>query len=304
MTIEQSPNRFRASMAQADRESPVVAKKNAKLNRAADGLGGMSVPRTEIRLTNARSADRHRLASAGAIIVRGRRSYDVSLINISGSGAMIEGDLSLKLWETVRLKLGDVAEVECAVRWIRGKRYGLEFAHETRIDCDPALLNETLRKVLTESAPEEADEILTDAEIAEAATQQADPRRTATRHPLIWSGLIQFNHDTFVARLRNISASGAQIESAGSFPAGSEVLLDLGNAGTVPAMVRWSYGDHAGLAFEREFDIRLLAAVRPVVTPQKWVKPLYLQDESQATSPWAAQWGRLTLKELTRTLCG
>lgn len=243
------------------------------------------------------------MTTATAIIRKGRKNFPVDLINISGGGAMVEGELSAKLWQCVTLVLGDVGPVECAVRWIRGNRYGLEFAHETKIECTPEVLNDMLRKVLVEAAPERLEEQV----IATAPAPAPPPRRRgrkAIRHPLIWSGLIHFNHETSVARLRNISASGAQIESTADYPVGSEVLLDLGNAGTIAAVVQWSHGDHCGLAFHAEFDVRRLASVRPTVTERNWLKPEYLENEDRKSSPWASQWGRLTLDELGRSLAG
>ncbi len=50
---------------------------------------------------------------------------------------MIRADFTPRLWERVDLIFAEGAEIECAVRWIRDDRVGLEFAHETRIDCDP-----------------------------------------------------------------------------------------------------------------------------------------------------------------------
>jgi hypothetical protein len=302
MSFEHAPNKFRASVLNPKAsESPVVTTKKGRLDRSAGGLSGMPVPRSETRRSNSRGKDRHRLASTSATVRKGRKEYPVELINVSGGGAMVEGEFAVKLWQTVTLILGDVGPVECAVRWIRSNRYGLEFAHETHIECDPETLKETLRRVLIESPPEEEEQTGTEPDEVPAT---ADPRRCATRHPLIWSGLIQFNHETSVARLRNISSTGAQVESTADYPVGSDVLLDLGNAGVVPAMVQWSHGDHCGLAFHTAFDVRLLASVRPSVTPREWAKPDYLKDESHATSPWASQWGRLTLKDLTETLCG
>ena len=79
-------------------------------------------------------------------------------------------------------------------------------------------------------------------------------------------------------------------------------VLDLGNAGAVPATVCWARGAHAGLAFHAPFDVSLLAKVKPQVAEHAWVKPEYLEDEDVTTSPWASEWGRLTVRELKRTL--
>ena len=54
----------------------------------------------------------------------------------------------------VELDLGEDGSIECAVRWLRDDRIGLEFAHETQIDCAPkqraALLLDVIRAQLPE----------------------------------------------------------------------------------------------------------------------------------------------------------
>ena len=63
------------------------------------------------------------------------RSHAVQLVNLSGGGAMVAADFAPMLWDRVELHLGENGTVECAVRWLKGGRIGLEFAHETRLDC-------------------------------------------------------------------------------------------------------------------------------------------------------------------------
>jgi hypothetical protein len=298
-------NHLRAAILRTGPESPVVTRKKSRGDRSAQALTGKSVPRAEVRSRDMRSGDRHRLSEAEAIIRKGRRSYQVDLINISGGGAMVHGTFPAKLWQSVTLLLGDVGEVECAVRWIREQRYGLEFAHETRLDCDLAVLNETLRKVLTDNPPLEEVESPSPQPLEPRTAEPSDPRRAAKRHPLIWSGIVQFDHESVVVRLRNISADGAQIQSAAAFAVGQAVLLDLGNAGAVAATVRWSCGDQAGLAFHEPFNIRQLAKVQPQVAARGWVKPDFLNEQEEAgSSPWASQWGRLSVAELKTRLLG
>jgi hypothetical protein len=213
---------------------------------------------------------------------------------------MVEGSVKARLWDRLTLVLGDFGEIECAVRWVRGNRFGLEFAHETRIDSDSITHDETLKDVIRKSFPESDSgpaEGVPTAQPVEASGQARE-----TRHPLIWSGLVHHDHETVVARLRNISAHGALIQSTSPFAAGSEVLLDLGNAGTLAATVSWSRGDQTGLSFAEEFDVRSLAKSRPEVASSEWTRPDYLRDESIETSPWASEWGRLTVKELSRSL--
>jgi hypothetical protein len=294
-------NSFRASVLNAaDPPSPIVSSKQAKRDDAHGGLGAVGVARSETRRGNHRGADRMPADRACAQVRKGHRAYDVVLVNLSGGGAMIESDLHARLWDKLTLVLGDHGEIECAVRWVRDNRFGLEFAHETRIDCDSLTRVQTLRDVLQTSFPEESGQDANEqADAGEAPL--CDPRH-ATRHPLIWSGLIQAGQDTVVVRIRNISATGAMVQSVAMLSEGSDVILDLGNAGKLAAKVCWAHGDQAGLAFADEFDVRRLAACKPEVAASRWSKPEYLRDESVETSPWASQWGRLTLKDLGRRL--
>jgi hypothetical protein len=295
-------NSFRASVLNGgERPSPVVPSKLAKRNEGHDGLGSVGVARTEGRRGNHRGADRLPLGRTAARVRKGRSTHDVSLVNLSGGGAMIEADIEARLWDKLTLILGDHGEIECAVRWLRDNRFGLEFAHETRIDCDAVTRDETLREVIRNNFP---------AHHAPAAVEEtSDPEpapepRGASRHPLIWSGLIRHGNNSALVRIRNISATGAMIQLQSTPAPGAEVVLDLGEAGTHPAQVCWSHGDQAGIAFADTFDIRLLAACRPEVAERKWAQPEYLRDASVETSPWASQWARLTVKDLSRNLSG
>lgn len=295
---------FRSTVLGRDPESPLVEQKRARRDGSSSGLAAVALARSEHRRGNQRSDDRQVCGTQAVTVRKGRTKATVTLVNLSGGGAMIEGDLKAKLWDRLTLVLGEFGEVECAVRWIRGNRFGLEFAHETRIDCDAALRDETLRQVIAENFS--GSEHL-DAEACEegAGASGAGPHsRAADRHPLIWSGMVHGDQDSAVARLRNISAGGAQIQSSADFKPGASVVLDLGNAGTAAATVCWTAGDQAGLAFAEPFDLLRLAGCRPAVAERKWAKPEYLRDESIETSPWASEWGRLSLKDLSQNLGG
>ena len=101
----------------------------------ADTLNSVSVAREEYRRGDTRDGDRHRLPDHRVRVTHGKEDHEVQLVNLSGGGAMVEGDFEPKLWDRVDLHLGEKGSIECAVRWIKGQRVGLEFAHETRLDC-------------------------------------------------------------------------------------------------------------------------------------------------------------------------
>lgn len=287
-----------------------LLKGKAPRNRqSGDSLEAVSVPRSEGRAVNHRDADRHRLPDEFVSARHGGDKHQCRLVNLSGGGAMIEGPFRPEMWDRVDLELGDAGSVECAVRWLKGGRIGLEFAHETQIESDAETRLAVLREVLARNFPDasldqsaQLEPVGTPAQEIGAASAEEQSRRAELRHPLIWNGDVHFDHDTRPVRLRNISATGAMVEIGEALPVGAELHLDLGEAGALFASVSWARGDQAGLAFKSRFDLLQLARAKPQLAPGRWTKPDYLRDESSETSPWAAQWGRLSLPELHQTL--
>lgn len=276
----------------------------------AKGLGSISVPRDTVRNVNHRDDDRHRLQAEEASLKVGRKNHAVELINLSGGGAMIRTDVTLEMWQKVHLGLGDCAPVECAVRWIKGDRVGLEFAHETQVGGDDATRAAMLLEVLKRSFPESAvaapaKPVETPVKTAEPTEKpSADQRRVALRHPLIWWGEVHFSHETSRVRLRNISESGALVDSDLAYPAEAEVLLDLGGAGQHFAVVTWSRGDQVGLKFTNPFDIALLAKVKPEVATHQWARPAYLKTGRESDEDVAGGWNSASLSSLREDLEG
>ncbi|MEO5577844.1 MAG: PilZ domain-containing protein [Sphingomicrobium sp.] len=290
---------------------PVMPGKKKLGASEAAGLGSVPVPREASRNVNHRDDDRHRLQAEYATLKVGRKNQQVDLINLSGGGAMIRTDVALTMWQKVHLGFGDCTPVECAVRWIRGDRIGLEFAHETQVGGDSsqrdAMLLDVLRRSFPESAlapmvtsqPVHAPKL---AKPAESAT--GEQRRTELRHPLIWWGAIHYNHDSARVRLRNISEQGALVDSDAAFASDAEVLLDLGEAGQHFAIVSWSRGDQVGLRFATPFNIALLAKVKPEVATHQWARPAYLKSGRQSEADWADGWQSATVNELRDDLEG
>ena len=303
-------NSFRSAILKgqsADPANPLVSQKKGK---DSDGqhLTSVGIPRDATRSADHRDGDRHRLSAETATVLFKRRKYEVELVNLSGGGAMIRSEIKPRLWDRVDLILGEGSALECAVRWLRGDRIGLEFAHETRIECEPEQRDAILLEVIRRSFPEAAIPAPPSeprAEVVEAPA--ADPsRRGDARHPLIWNGKILWQHDCHTVRLRNISSSGALIDSNVDFPEGAELMLDLGEGRQLFATVGWSRGGQAGLVFKQKFDIALLAAVRPEVAPG-WQRPTHLGDSVASddfSSPWASEWQRSSLEELRQELEG
>jgi len=281
-------------------DEPVLIKAKRPKGVKADALDSIAVSRAETRRANTREDDRHRLTDERVEVVQGARSYDLELVNLSGGGAMVAGDLPAKLWDRVDLRLGSDGVIECAVCWIRDGRMGLEFAQETRLDCSVGEQSAILRDVIARSFPEVGIE----ARPAPAAPVQEDgpEQRGGRRHPLIWSGVLHHDFESHPVRLRNISRTGAMIECPFTLRVGAEPLLELGGGIQLPATVTWAVGDTAGLRFSREFDLSGLSQSRPEVAAAQWERPAYLKDRKSAAS--ADTWQHMSLGELRQELEG
>ena len=305
-------NSFRSALGTSDGLHPTGPNMPSKRPSGATedkGLGSIPVPREEVRSVNHRDDDRHRLQAEEAVIRVGRKTHKVELVNLSGGGAMIRTDVVLDMWQKIFLLLGDCDPVEAAVRWIRGDRIGLEFAHETQVGGDEAARNAMLLEVLRRSFPDAAKPAPARPAAkapAKAATRPStgEQRRGDLRHPLIWWGEIHYSHASTRVRLRNISESGALVDSDAAFPPDAEVLLDLSGAGQHFAVVSWSRGGQVGLRFASPFDIALLAKVKPEVANHKWVRPSYLNDAAFGKSGKSNGWDSASLPDLRDNLEG
>ncbi|MGE5563960.1 MAG: PilZ domain-containing protein [Bacillota bacterium] len=313
-------------------EEPIFRDKRPK-GAKADSLHSVSVSREESRRGNSRTEDRHRLSEESVTVTHAGASHEAQLINVSGGGAMIRGALDVKLWDKVELRLGEDGTIDCAVRWIRGDRIGLEFAHETRLDCSSDEMANVLRDVITRSFPdarfEAADEDHADPEPAaeddplperrSGERRAADRRvrsargkpgehRRATRHPLIWSGTLHLDDQSTTVRVRNISSTGAMIECREPLAPGAEPVLQLNDEAALGATVQWVVGSQVGLKFHRPFDMQLLGRSKPEVAaaPTRWLRPAYLDtsNNEDESDPWDPRWQRLTMREINLELEG
>lgn len=304
MSFENPRNSFRASLDREPGASPVVTTKTSRAERGIEGLHAVAVPRAEGRRADHRGGDRHRLTGEQAIVRLRGRAHRVELINLSRGGAMIEAGFKANLWDRLELVLGSSGAVECVVRWVRGKRFGLEFAHETRIECDPATMDAMLCDVIRTSFPEHEDQLGAAAAAPEEPGSHQPQQARAVRHPLIWSGILHHDYEWEPVRLRNISETGALVECSAEFPVGASVFLDLGSAGRMAAKICWSRGAQTGLEFAAPFDIRKLSQATPEVASAEWVMPDYLKPEGKTSVPAVEPWKRASIEELSRSLGG
>jgi len=300
-------------------QEPIFRDKRPK-GAKSDALDSITVTREESRRGNSRTEDRHRVSEETVTIACEGASREAQLINVSGGGVMVRGALELKLWDTVELHLGEHGTIECAVRWMRGDCFGLEFAHETRLDCSSDEMASLLRDVITRSFP--------DASFDEPETQRARPtfrqeapapeepgvddsgwgandHRRAARHPLIWTGTLHLGQWRAPVRVRNISSTGAMIECTQSIDVGAEPVLHLSDEASMSGTVQWAVGAQVGFKFHTPFDMRLLSRSKPEIAAtaaaEQWTRPDYLQagTEQQSSDPWDPRWKRLTMRQIS-----
>jgi len=307
MSYEYRPNSFRASVLGGEKRKLVVTEKNPRQEGSAD-LTGSVVPRSEFRRSDHRDADRHRLVDQRAVLTFDDQRHTIAVINLSAGGAMIRCSLEPRLWDMVQLELGEGYALECAVRWIRDGSIGLEFAHETQLDCDPAERAAVLLDVIQRSFPEQ-EVHLERPEHSQQSDENGEAEdlgdRDTRRHPLIWTGQLHSAGGTHPVRLRNVSAGGALVDVDVYYSVGTEVMLDLGGAGKFLANVQWTCGGKAGLGFQEEFDLNCLANSKPDVASNQWLKPSFLDQEPEDdTTPWHAQWKRSSIEEIRQDLEG
>jgi hypothetical protein len=304
MTAEPSQNSFRALVLRGEKQ-PLLADKNRR-HMSEDSLDAHMVSRAETRASNHRHKDRHRLNDETATVVRGDREETVELVNLSAGGAMIRGLSGLKLWDIVELKLGNGFSIDAAVRWIKGDRVGMEFAHETRIECDPVAHAALLLEVIRRSFDDQVVGLVPAEIVSAVEVPKGGPNdRNEKRHPLIWVGEIHYAHDSHPARLRNVSEGGALVDVSTDYPLGSEIMLDLREAGQFFATIVWAGGDQVGLKFQEPFDIGCLANAKPQIAPTSWSAPTFLKDSTTGEdSPWNENWSRSSLSEMRDDLEG
>lgn len=260
------------------------------------GLHSVSIRRTESRQADTRRHTRELLQNVRAQVLYGSRTVEVELLNLSGGGAMVACDLQPNIADTMTLHLEGRDTIECLVRWLKGGRIGLEFAHETQLRCTDEEQLSVLGEVIRRNCPDELIEI--------SEWHDKSDVRSGFRHPLIWSGELVCQNQKRKVRLRNVSAGGALVEGPVSPRIGSEVLLDLGGAGLLTATVKWAAGDCAGLEFAHPFDLASLARSKPRLVPATWLRPAYLEKAVPETSGWDQGWNRLSIGDVREQLEG
>ena len=273
---------LRSTILSGEPKASLVARKGKTKAEGAGpgGLAKIAIKRQEARMTDQRLEDRQRGIVESSTIVFRRRRLEVAVVNVSSRGAMIRAEIEPRIGEKIELLFDGKSRTRCIVRWVREGRIGLEFADETILWTSDRSDGPVFQSEKSE-AP------------AVHAVTDREPRQKLLRAgTLYWSGI------SIPVRLRNISGGGARVESGRELCPGSEVELDLGEAGFQIAQVRWSKDGQVGLKFAQSFNIESLAPSHQAERPPEVLKPAYLETELQADSPWAARFERLSLTDL------
>jgi hypothetical protein len=276
---------IRSALIRGERRGPLATKASNAAAAARDGsLAGIRIRREETRRSDQRREPRHLNVVDEAVLRYQRKPYDVVVLNVSSRGAMVESDLVPNIGARVELRFADCNPTDCFVRWVRGGRMGLEFGKETLII----------------SANEERERFVSGRRDGEHPTLALKSTREP-RQGLILMASLHTRYGTMEVKLRNISTEGVMIEAGQDLEPWTEVVLEIPGS-AIPGRVRWCRSKQVGIRFDAPFDLDMIGAPAPE-TPQEaakstYMKPDYLNSETDPDSPWAARRERLRPEDL------
>ena len=89
-------------------------------------LVDIPIPRQERRKTDQRSEDRFLNVVERATITFRRKKSLVRIVNVSGSGVMIESNIMPRIGEVIDVEFDNFDRLKAVVRWVREGRIGLD----------------------------------------------------------------------------------------------------------------------------------------------------------------------------------
>jgi hypothetical protein len=123
-------NEFRSALAKGEVSKvvqPAEAKERCRRGGLMDtSLANILIPRVERRTTNQRREDRYRGVVERATLVFRRKKSLVKVVNISGSGLMIETGVEPRIGEAVGIEFEGFERLNGTVCWVRDGRIGLD----------------------------------------------------------------------------------------------------------------------------------------------------------------------------------
>lgn len=293
------------------RADVILAKKPSRAQSGPRSLIQVTIPRQESRRTHQRNEDRRMVDNLTAVANPSERPVSFPVLNLSSNGLMVDSGTDharFDIGAVVPVAIGGCVPIPMAVRWLRGGRMGFEFLAETAIVSRSGVQDLVIDTINREYAG---------AGIAPGPAKVGGERREeAQRHSLMWLCQLSAGNDTAIARIRNISRTGALVSVADPLvlAPGGEVILGLEGAGHFRGTVKWRAEGEVGIALQDEFPLEMLASepcVEVVDEPvQAPAQPKSREDAltirytglSDPKAPPAMDYQPLTLRELYYTL--
>lgn len=122
-------NSFRSALSSGERPadpSPVARKEPCRREGTGAGLLDIAVQRQERRSCNQRREDRFGGLADHAIIFFRRKRLLARLVNVSGTGVMIECGIVPRIGETLKVEFEGFDPLDGVVRWVKRGRIGLD----------------------------------------------------------------------------------------------------------------------------------------------------------------------------------
>ena len=276
-------HQIRSTVIRGERRDPIAAKRGGRDNGSNGSLSAIRIRREESRRCDQRREGRQLDVVDRAELSWHRRKLDVSVLNVSSRGAMIETDLMPRIGARLHLRFADCNSTRCFVRWVRDGRIGVEFEKETLV-----------------IAPRDLRERVIGGRRAGERPTVSLGKARAPRQSLILTGQLHWRGGTTAVRLRNISAEGAMLDAGEDLDANVEVVLELPGVVAATGKVRWCRSGQIGIRFDRPLDLAGLTLGHQPHERQSphMLKPDYLKTELEPHSPWAARWQRLMAEDL------
>lgn len=105
---------------------PVARKGKGRRQHGEPTLVDIPILREERRVTDHRREDRfHGVVEYATITFRRKKSL-VRILNVSGSGVMIESDIMPRIGEVIGLDFENFDRLQAVVRWVKEGRIGLD----------------------------------------------------------------------------------------------------------------------------------------------------------------------------------
>lgn len=122
-------NEFRSALRAGELNQvvrPAAKKENCRRRAADTSLTNILIPRGERRTTNQRREDRFRGVVERATVTFRRKKVLAKVVNLSGSGLMLEAPIEPRIGEKLRVEFEGFEPLYGQVCWVRDGRCGID----------------------------------------------------------------------------------------------------------------------------------------------------------------------------------